>query len=289
MCITFFGFNVHPKIRFFLLFNRDEFLNRPTVPFKIYDDCLIYSLDELTGGTFLCFNLKNGNFGCLLNSPFKENPYSSTVKFKRGMLPIEFCKEENYENFFTKLIENKKEYNGFNLLCGNVLKKQLFYFTNNETYNSKSIMMPISLDPFIIHSIENTWMFNEIFATKYGKEMIKNILESLCQNTHFNNEILINSLINVMSDDTVDPTPGLDFNNQKVVMHSSIFKHHFKSLNNETLFYEFGTRQTIGIIMDQDNNIYIVEYHKKVKMDEILNKLITIPNDDIITKFEVKI
>ena len=41
--------------------------------------------------------------------------------------------------------------------------------------------------------------------------------------------------------------------------------------------------------MDQDNNIYIVEYHKKVKMDEILNKLITIPNDDIITKFEVKI
>ena len=101
------GFNCHTEIKFFLLFNRDEYLNRPTIPIKLYEGYLLYSLDEKSGGTFLCVNIKNGNFSCLLNHEFKENPYSATTKFKRGSLPIEFCKEENFEAFFKKLKENQ--------------------------------------------------------------------------------------------------------------------------------------------------------------------------------------
>ncbi len=62
MCISFFGIDCHPDIKFFLLFNRDENLSRPTLPLKIYGDCLMFSLDEISGGTFFCLNINNKPF-----------------------------------------------------------------------------------------------------------------------------------------------------------------------------------------------------------------------------------
>jgi uncharacterized protein with NRDE domain len=291
MCITFFGFDVHPKIKFFLLFNRDEFLNRPTIPFKLYEDCLIYSLDELTGGTFLCFNVKNGNFSCLLNNPFKENPYSDKVKFKRGMLPIEFCRVgDNFDIFFNKLNENRSDYNGFNLLCGNIFSKKLFYYTNNEELNMfPGLSLPIILDVGKIHSIENIWIFNELFATKRGKENLKNLIDNY--NGENGLSILLYSLINkVMFDGERDSSPGLDFSDVKIAMHSSIFKNHYYNfIDKDPLYFEFGTRQTIGIIVDSYNNLEIVECFKKIELNDNLNKLVTVPNEDLMTKFVLKL
>ena len=40
---------------------------------NMYKDCLFFPLDHISGGTFLCLNIKNGNFGLLLNNNFSEN------------------------------------------------------------------------------------------------------------------------------------------------------------------------------------------------------------------------
>ena len=283
MCITFFGFNCHTEIKFFLLFNRDEYLNRPTIPIKLYEGYLLYSLDEKSGGTFLCVNIKNGNFSCLLNHEFKENPYSATTKFKRGSLPIEFCKEENFEAFFKKLKENQIEYNGFNLLCGNLLLKKMFYFTNNNQMNDKLIELPIELDLFNIYSIENTWIFNEIFATLYGKEKLKSFFDCISYN-NLNPDDLFKMFFNLMFDSTSDNSFVIDTNDKESFNDQCIFKKCYNYFKHEINYLEFGTRQTICFYMSNENKFYLTEHFKIIEKSN--NKLYINENNDLITRYE---
>lgn len=285
MCISFFGINCHPNIKFFLLFNRDEDLSRPTVPLKTYEDCILFSLDEISGGTFFALNYKNGNFSCILNYPHKENPYSETVKNKRGSLPIEFCHEANHEEFFKKLSLNKNEYNGFNLISGNFLTNKLYYFTNNNEFNISNCTFPIELKSSIIYGIENTWIFNEIFATKHGINRLKNLFDNT---NSTNNDQRLDEFYDIMSDTTSDPNIIIDINDDKYFNDNCIFKNSFNNYNNKINYLEFGTRQTICVYLDDENNLIVREYYKIIEKNTELNKYI-ISGNDIITNFKFKI
>jgi uncharacterized protein with NRDE domain len=285
MCISFFGIDCHPDIKFFLLFNRDENLSRPTLPLKIYGDCLMFSLDEISGGTFFCLNIKNGNFSCILNYPLIENPYSETVKFKRGALPIEFCQEESHELFFKKLSENLKEYNGFNLISGNFVTKKIYYFTNNSELNEFNYTMPIELSCSRIYGLENTWIFNEIFATKHGINKLKSLLEIT---TTIDKDDILDKFYNIMSDTTTDPDVSIDKNDKDFFNDFCIFKKSFNIYNNDINYFEFGTRQTICFYVDIDNNIFLREYFSIIENNSQTNKFIDTEKDEI-TNYTFKI
>jgi uncharacterized protein with NRDE domain len=281
MCISFFGIDCHPNIKFFLLFNRDESLSRPTLPLKLYDDYLVFSLDEISGGTFFCLNIKNGNFSCILNYPLIENPYSETVKFKRGALPIEFCQEENHELFFKRLSENLKEYNGFNLICGNILTKKIYYFTNNSEMNQFNYKLPIELNCSKIYGVENTWIFNEIFATKHGINKLKSLLGNTIT---IDKDNILDQFYNIMSDTTTDPDIYIDKLDKDFFNDFCIFKKSFNIHDKKMNYFEFGTRQTICLYVDNDNNIFLREYFKIIEINTQINKYID-TGKDVITNY----
>lgn len=295
MCITFLSMNSHKQYKFILLFNRDEFFNRPTSSMNFHceegehKDSLMYPLDIISGGTFLCVNVKNGNFCVLLNNPFEDFPYNPNTKVKRGSIAIDFCKsEDNYADFFTTLTQNQKEYNGFNIICGNMVSGLVYYFTNNNSgkfqETSDLVQFPMKLN-FDIFGLSNNFIHDNcsIYSKKveYGKKRIHEIIEKSSDSSE---EEFIENLFSVMEDDTklhegeVDTSKFTniekDFAKYKELKNyliSSIFVRD----SVDGAFYQYGTRHTIILTLDYESNFKIFEHCDDVIQNnsiDILNK-----------------
>ncbi len=285
MCITFIARN--GKYKFALLFNRDEFFHRLTYPLgfnyqkdHLYKDFLFFPLDCISGGTFLCLNVKNGNFAVLLNNNFKTIPYNPNAKLKRADLPIDFCKgdladKDYYESFFKILEQNKMDYNGFNFLCGNMRTDELLYYTNNTENKNNNIFVentvmtePIALSENLL-GLCNAFYDDQdsIYAckVKYGKEKLEQILTS---NAYETEKEFVSQLFYFMQDDKKliceDELPSDKHNLLKEGLKNTKLKEHLvssifvkDSLHN--IFFEYGTRHTIIVILDYEGNLKIYE------------------------------
>jgi uncharacterized protein with NRDE domain len=294
MCITFIVRNW--KYKFLLLFNRDEYFNRPTIPIGFnydkdekYKDQLFFPLDCISGGTFLCLNIKNGNFGLLLNNNYTTIPYNPNAVLKRGDLPIDYCKgeptdDEYYSTFFKILNQNKELYNGFNLLCGNMIRSKVLYYTNN-TENKGKLQMDTSFQNMEeaaeleenLLGLCNACLFDKdsVFSikTQYGKSKLEKILsEEFTSENEF-----VKSLFNIMQDD------------KKLLDQPSISEHSFKEgVKNSKIkdyvvssifvkdkiddsYFEYGTRHTFAILLDNNNILKVYEQFDEV-MEIMKNK-----------------
>lgn len=73
---------------FMLISNRDEAVNRKTIPPKQYEDndiTLVYPKDEVAGGTWIGASSKNRML-CLLNGAFVKHDRESSYKKSRGII-----------------------------------------------------------------------------------------------------------------------------------------------------------------------------------------------------------
>ena len=73
---------------FMLISNRDEAVNRKTIPPKQYEDngvSLVYPKDEVAGGTWIGASSKNRML-CLLNGAFVKHDRKSSYKKSRGII-----------------------------------------------------------------------------------------------------------------------------------------------------------------------------------------------------------
>ncbi len=184
MCISFFYFtnNLKAKIKSIILFNREEYLKRSAKGMgfhpvdSIGQDTLFFPLDVPTQGTFFCINIKNGNYSFLLNNPLKRINYNTNCKLKRGALPLEFCKLSNdsktWNAFFENINDYKTEFNGFNLVCGNLNSGVVKYYTNNSE-DIKFNLRKVIKDK------------NDIFSSRIS-----------CKDTNMNYERVINPISN---------------------------------------------------------------------------------------------
>lgn len=280
MCITFIAKNKHKKYKFIILFNRDEFLNRPTFPLGFHNEdnenknFLFYPLDSISGGTFFCINIKTGKFGCLLNNNFKNIPYNPYAKLKRADIAIDYCKlndEIQVEQFILKIDQNKMEYNGFNLLFGNMQQTETYYYTNN-TEENKEINKHVNVEGDLIglcnSHIEDVC---SVYYTKiqYGKKRLEEILKNF-----ETEDELIEQLFQMMEDDAKliqkDPNINLKDNNllfspnlKSYVVSSLYVNHQLENIN-----FEYGTRHTIIVTLDYEHKLKIFEHcdniHKEV-------------------------
>lgn len=290
MCISFFGFNVFKEIPFFLCFNRDEEFSRETGQFGPSEEFpdLIYSLDLITGGTFLCLNSKNGNFCCLLNNSEK---YNEGAILKRGLIPIEFClkNDENSDffEFFENLKQNSQKYNGFNIICGNILKKIFFYYTNNDPES------PIKLESGQLYGISNHHIFDPFQKVKHGLELF-NKIDTEITFKDFKEEAL-KIMKNREKFEKIDIVEDFDQHSLlknvllKKYMRSSIFmESNLKIEEDRVVLTEHGTRQTIIIMMDLGSVIRASSIEYKVKKDDNLGKLVLTENEEE-TEYDITI
>ncbi len=133
MCLILFAHNAHPRYRFILAANRDEFYARPTAPAEFWTDAptVLAGKDMERGGTWLGIST-NGRFAAVTNY---RDPSARAGTKSRGDLTKDFLLgAEKCENFLQKIAVVKSDYSGFNLLAGDFSaeKSELFYLSNRR-------------------------------------------------------------------------------------------------------------------------------------------------------------
>ncbi|RWR90578.1 transport and Golgi organization 2 [Cinnamomum micranthum f. kanehirae] len=129
MCIAAWIWQSHPHYPLILLFNRDEYHNRPTKPVAWWEDSsqILGGRDCLAGGTWLA-STRNGRLAFLTNvmEP-DQNPNAKS----RGELPVRFLESKKSPlDFAQEVIKEGDQYNGFNLIVADLCSKTMIYISN---------------------------------------------------------------------------------------------------------------------------------------------------------------
>ncbi|MEO9483097.1 MAG: NRDE family protein [Ekhidna sp.] len=232
MCLITFAYNVHPKYKFILAANRDEFYARPTSPVGWWKDHtdIIGGRDLQAMGTWMAMN-SNGRFAAVTN--FRDIKNIKADAQSRGDLPVNFLLEGAKPNqYASEVHELGKKYNGFNLI---VLDEELVHVSNYDD----SVQ---ALDSGIYG------LSNALLDTPWPKvTRAKNAFSDLIQ-TAFTPE----NLIGMMQDETTAPDDqlpqtGLDYEREKALSAMCI----------RTPAY--GTCCSTAITIDYDGNVAFME------------------------------
>lgn len=141
MCLIAFDWrpdseaNAH---RLALIANRDEFFDRPTLPLHGWNDAPILAGRDLReGGTWMGLT-PQGRFAALTN--FRSGAAQRADATSRGQLVAEALGSAlSCEAFVHELAQSAEQYNGFNLIYGNVLQGELWYFSNRSTQHPQRL------------------------------------------------------------------------------------------------------------------------------------------------------
>ncbi|RLM64646.1 hypothetical protein C2845_PM16G17300 [Panicum miliaceum] len=132
MCIAAWAWECHPARGLLLLFNRDEYLSRPTQPAQWWaagEDSkeILGGRDELGGGTWMGCT-RDGKLAFLTNV---REPDSIIGAKTRGQLPVRFLQGSHSPlEYATEIAKEADRYNGFNLILADVNSGTMVYISN---------------------------------------------------------------------------------------------------------------------------------------------------------------
>ena len=237
MCLITFAYHAHPKYKFILAANRDEFYTRPTKPADWWQDQpeILGGRDLLAMGTWMGIS-KNGRFAAVTNYRDLKN-IKSDVK-SRGHLPTHFLLGTSSPNdYASKVQKNGADYNGFNLI---VLENEMAY-AGNYSENSYEL-------GFGVYGLSNA-----LLDTPWPKvEKAKFEFDCLIQKG-----FQLENLIEMMDDteqaaDELLPDTGLDYEREKALSAICIRTP------------EYGTCCSTALTIDYDGKVQFLEKTHKV-------------------------
>jgi uncharacterized protein with NRDE domain len=130
MCLIVFAYRYHPHYPLILAANRDEFYERPTKKAHFWNDHpdLLAGRDIKYGGTWMGIT-RSGRFAAVTN--FRDRTEFREHALSRGLMVNEFLTSHDPpETFLKRIIPREEEYNGFNLLVGDLTS--LTYYSNRS-------------------------------------------------------------------------------------------------------------------------------------------------------------
>lgn len=234
MCLIVFANNVLEDYKLIFAANRDEFYNRPTEQAEFWKDHpeLLAGKDLQAGGTWMGIT-KQGRFAAITN--FRDLKNNRNDAPSRGNLTLDFLISDiTPGEYYNKLKPTLKEYNGFNLLIGNV--DELYYFSNKTESLQK-------LEPGI-HGISNAMLDTPWPKVEKSKLQLKRLIKY--QNIH------PWEVLNILDDtspakDEELPDTGVGLELERAL--SSIF------IQSE----RYGTRSSTIVTVDKHNTVRFVE------------------------------
>ncbi|XKL65645.1 hypothetical protein PGB90_009065 [Kerria lacca] len=259
MCITFFYFNRNVfanQYRFILVFNRDEFYYRNTENAHFWKEfpTVIGGRDSESSsrGTWLAAST-NGKIGALLN--IDDTSLNRNLK-SRGVLVSEYvCGNLSPSEYIKKLSNNKKVYNGYNLLLFDLMSNE----SNNLAYTNanQGKFQETSIFPDGVHGISNTRVCTPYKKVEYGIQKFQNIAKK------YNYVNKRNSLIEKLKkllESTIKNYPD-DLLYQ--IKKNKMKENHIRELS--SIFVKipeasYGTRTHTIILVDHNNVMDYVEY-----------------------------
>lgn len=232
MCLIVFAYQCHPKYKFILAANRDEFYNRSTAKVHWWEDQpdIFGGRDLEAHGTWMAIH-KNGRFAAVTNYRDLKNIRSDAQS--RGDLPVNFLASKIASESYAKQVFDKgQHYNGFNLIT---LDNDMTHVSN---YDDKvNILKPG------IYGLSNA-----LLDTPWPKvSRLKKDFQSLISHS-FELEDLISIMQNTDTAADQDlPETGLDYAREKAL--SAMFI--------ETPGY--GTCCSTAITIDHDDHVQFLE------------------------------
>jgi uncharacterized protein with NRDE domain len=118
MCLVLLAVDQHPRYRFILAANRDEFHDRPTRMAEFWRDApqVLAGRDLSQGGTWLGIT-RQGRFAALTN--FLDRATHHSQRPSRGQLVSDFLRgDDSPESYIARVDRLADEYNGFSLIVG---------------------------------------------------------------------------------------------------------------------------------------------------------------------------
>lgn len=138
MCLILIAWRVDPGYPCVVAANRDEFFSRPSATLAFWDDQpqVLAGRDLRAGGTWMGVH-RNGRFAALTNYREPENHEPNAPS--RGAIVSNFLKGQmEARDYWNDLLDDKKAYNGFNLVCGQ-LDQELWYFSNRDDGEGRNL------------------------------------------------------------------------------------------------------------------------------------------------------
>jgi uncharacterized protein with NRDE domain len=234
MCLIVFANNVLEDYKLIFAANRDEFYNRPSEQADFWKDRpdLLAGKDLQAGGTWMGITRK-GKFAAITN--FRDLKNNRNDAPSRGELTLDFLvKDVTPEEYYNRLKSELNNYNGFNLILGNI--DELYYFSNKTDGLKK-------LEPGI-HGISNAILDTPWPKVEKSKRQLKHLIEQ--QNIH------PWEILNLLDDtspakDEELPDTGVGLELERIL--SPIF------IKSE----KYGTRSSTIVTVDKNNNVKFVE------------------------------
>ena len=234
MCLVVFAYKYHPRYKLIFAANRDEFYNRPTMQANFWKEnsALLAGKDLQAGGTWLGIT-KDGRFAAITN--FRDMKNIKENSPSRGFLTLNFLiGNETIENYYNNLKLSLRDFNGFNLIAGDI--DNLHYFSN--------ISSRLEEIPPGIHGLSNALLNTPWPKINQSKEALVQIVQK--------DKFQIQDLLELLSDGNVGkdeelPDTGIGLDWERVL--SSIF---IRSDN-------YGTRSSTVILVDNENNVQFTE------------------------------
>jgi uncharacterized protein with NRDE domain len=153
MCLIVFALDCHPRYSLVLGANRDEYLERATIPAGFWEDAphLLAGRDQRAGGTWLGVT-SGGRFAAVTN--YRDRRTQVVAPPSRGGLVASFLRDETLAvaDFRAGLQRDGDSYDGFNLLYGTC--SELHYFTNRG--GSSGPVLP-GIHGLSNHLLDNPW------------------------------------------------------------------------------------------------------------------------------------
>ncbi|MBE0572629.1 MAG: NRDE family protein [Ignavibacteriaceae bacterium] len=234
MCLIVFANNVLEDYKLIFAANRDEFYNRPSEQAEFWKEHpdLLAGKDLQAGGTWMGIT-KQGKFAAITN--FRDLKNHRNDAPSRGNLTLDFLVSDvTPEEYYNKLKSTLADYNGFNLILGDV--DELFYFSNKTQVLQK-------LEPGI-HGISNAILDTPWPKVEKSKRQLKNLIEQ--HNIHPWEVLnLLDDTSPAKDEELPDTGVGMELERRL----SSIF------IKSE----KYGTRSSTIVTVDIDNKVRFVE------------------------------
>ena len=253
MCILFIAIKQHPDFPLIIAANRDEFTQRPTqaADFWPQHPHMLAGKDLKAGGSWMGVNTQ-GRIAAVTN--IRDPASFNTNKTSRGDLVTDFLTQSvSSEHYAEKLSRSRDDYNGYNLLYGEIDQLQVF-----NSYSGDNTQLGAGVWGLSNASLNSPW-------PKVNLGMAG--LKSYCQTQRKLDPVHLFTLLKntQIAADHLLPDTGMDLESERKL--SSIF----------IQGKDYATRSSTVLLMDKKRTLHWFDQTWDHQGKSVRNKEFTIP------------
>jgi uncharacterized protein with NRDE domain len=231
---------MHPTYKLILAANRDEYYNRPTNPAAWWktNPNLLAGIDLKSKGTWLGIT-KNGKIAAVTNYREKNNNNPNAIS--RGKLVSDFLTSPtNATEYLETLHTKKNQYNGFNLIVGNIHDNPKLYFFSNRNNNTEN---PEPLKQGL-YGLSNATLNTPWPKIQKGKHLLEQALNQP--------DVSPETVFEILADTEIAPDDRLPDTGVGMVFERILSPMFIKAPG-------YGTRSSTVLLVDHHNRVTFIE------------------------------